>query len=72
MQERCDASGLVEQQATLRSELEIITGLMQRHISVNAHVAMDQAEYQRQYYEYRLGTTKPSGTSPTWRHVGKP
>ena len=25
---------------------------MQRHISANAHVAMDQAEYQRQYDEY--------------------
>lgn len=25
---------------------------MQRHISVNAHVAIDQAEYQRQYDEY--------------------
>ena len=45
-------SGLVEQQAELRTDLEIVTELMQRHISANAHVAMDQAEYQRQYDEY--------------------
>ena len=52
MRERCDTSGLAEQIAALRTELEIITGFMQRHISANAQVAMDQAEYQRQYDEY--------------------
>lgn len=52
LRERCDTSGLAEQLAALRTELEIITGFMQRHISVNAHVAMDQGEYQRQYDEY--------------------
>ena len=52
MRERCDTSGLIEQQAELRTELEIITGLMQRHISANAQVAMNQAEYQRQYDDY--------------------
>ena len=52
MRERCDTSELAEQQAALRTELEIITGLMQRLISANAQVAMDQAEYQRQYDEY--------------------
>jgi DNA invertase Pin-like site-specific DNA recombinase len=52
MRERCDISGLVEQQAELRTDLEIVMELMQRHISANAHVAMDQAEYQRQYDEY--------------------
>ncbi len=52
LRERCDTSGLAERLAELRTELEIITGLMQRHISVNAHVAIDQGEYQRQYDEY--------------------
>lgn len=52
MRERCDTSGLVAQQAELRTELEIITGLMQRHISANAHMVLDQTEYQRQYDEY--------------------
>ena len=52
MRERCDTSRLAERLAELRTELEIITELMQRHISANAHVAIDQAEYQRQYDEY--------------------
>ena len=52
MRERCDISGLAKQQAALRTDLEIVTELMQRHISANAHIAMDQAEYQRQYDEY--------------------
>ncbi len=54
MQERCDISGLVEQHAELRTELEIVTELMQRHITANAHMAMDQAEYQWQYDEYEV------------------
>ena len=52
MRERCDTSGLMERLGELRTELEIITELMQRHISANAHVAIDQTEYQRQYDEY--------------------
>lgn len=52
MRDRCDTSGLTERLAELRTELEIIMELMQRHISANAQVAMDQAEYQRQYDEY--------------------
>ena len=52
LRERCDTTELTEQQAELLTELQIITELMQRHISTNAHVAMDQAEYQRQYDEY--------------------
>ncbi len=52
MRERCDISGLVAQQAGLSTELGIITELMQRHITANAHVAMDQAEYQLQCGEY--------------------
>ena len=36
----------------LQSELEVVTGLMQRHISANANTVMDQAEYQRQYDDY--------------------
>ena len=60
MQERCDISGLVDQHSELRTELGIITELMQRHITANAHVVMDQAEYQRQYdeYEARYNETK--------------
>jgi len=49
---RYDVSGLAEKRGALRAELEIVTELMQRHISANARVAMDQAEYQRQYDEY--------------------
>ena len=62
MGERCDTSRLVEQQAELHTELEIITELMQRHITANAHEAMDQAEYQRQYdeYEFRYHETQLS------------
>lgn len=52
MLERCDTSGLVARLAELHTELEIITEFMKRHISTNAHVTIDQAEYQRQYDEY--------------------
>jgi site-specific DNA recombinase len=38
--------------AALQSELEVVTDLMQRHISANAHSTLDQAEYQHQYDEY--------------------
>ena len=50
--ERCDVSTLTEKRSALQTELEIVAELMQRHISANAHVAMGQAEYQRQYDEY--------------------
>ena len=36
----------------MQAELEVVTGIMQRHISANAHSALDQTEYQRQYDEY--------------------
>ncbi len=52
LRERCNTSGLSERLAELHTDLEIITELMQRHISANAQVAIDQAEYQRQYDEY--------------------
>jgi len=52
MRERCDGSTLDAQKAALQAELEIVAELMERHIRVNAHAAMDQALYQRQYDEY--------------------
>ena len=45
----CDVEGLEAEYASLQAELEVVTGLMQRHISTNAHSALDQTEYQRQY-----------------------
>ena len=55
-----DVEGLVAEYATLQAELEVVTSLMQRHISANAHSALDQADYQRQYGEYaaRFGVTR--------------
>lgn len=60
LRERCGTSGLEAQQAKLHNDLEIITELMQRHISTNAHVVIDQTEYQQQYddYEARFIETK--------------
>lgn len=52
MDECCNVQGLAIEYNTLQAELEVVTGLMQRHISANAHTALDQAEYQRQYDEY--------------------
>ncbi len=52
LDECCDVEGLAVGYAALQAELEVVTGLMQRHISANAHSALDQAEYQRQYDEY--------------------
>ena len=48
----CNVEGLAAEYASLQAELEVVTGLMQRHISANAHSALDQAEYQRQYDEH--------------------
>jgi hypothetical protein len=48
----CDVEGLAAENATLQAELQVVAGLMQRHISANAHSALDQAEYQRKYDEY--------------------
>ena len=52
LDECCDVEGLAAEYASLQAELEVVTGLMQRHISANAHSALDQVEYQRQYDEY--------------------
>ena len=52
LDECCDVDGLAAEYASLQAELEVVTGLMQRHISANAHSVLDQAEYQRQYDEY--------------------
>lgn len=50
--ERSDTSALEAEQASLRVEMDVISGLMQRQIDLNARMAMDQAEYQRQFDEY--------------------
>lgn len=52
LDECCDVEGLAAEYASLQNELEVVTGLMQRHISTNAHSALDQAEYQQQYDDY--------------------
>ena len=52
LDECCDVDGLATEYATLQAELEVVTSLMQRHISANAQSALDQTEYQRQYNEY--------------------
>ena len=52
MTERCDVTEINEKLASLHSELEVLAELIQRHISANAHVAMNQVEYNRQFNEY--------------------
>ena len=52
MLERCDTTALAAELSSLHTELEVVTELMQRQIGYNARVAMNQAEYQRQYDEY--------------------
>lgn len=54
MRERCNTSMLTERLGELRTELEIITEHMKRHITANAHMAVIHAEYQRQYVEYEV------------------
>jgi hypothetical protein len=60
LDECCNIKTTTAELNTLQSELEIITGLMQQHISTYAHTMMDQTEYQRQYNEYetRFKTTR--------------
>ena len=52
MNKRCDISGLEDQKAKLQAELEVTCGLMERLIAMNAAMAMDQDEYDRQFAEY--------------------
>jgi hypothetical protein len=42
LDECCDVEGLAAEYASLQAELEVVTGLMQRHISANAHASLDR------------------------------
>ena len=44
-----DTSGLETESATLEEELTVVSDLMQECIYENAHVALDQVEYQKRY-----------------------
>ncbi|MFQ7244202.1 MAG: recombinase family protein [[Eubacterium] siraeum] len=44
-----DTSGLEAESATLEEELTVVSDLMQKCIYENAHVALDQVEYQKRY-----------------------
>ena len=59
LNECCSVEGLSAEYASVRTEMEVVTGLMQQHISANAHSTLDQTEYQQQYDEYaaRFETT---------------
>ena len=63
--ERCDTTTLVAELSSLHAELEVVTELMQRQIGFNARVAMDQAEYQRQYDEYEARFNEIKGRIAT-------
>lgn len=52
MNKRCDISDLEDQKAKLQVELEVTCSLMERLIAMNAAMAMDQDEYDRQFAEY--------------------
>lgn len=52
MCERCDTNGINLELEKLHIELDVMTEMMQRTISVNAQMALDQAEYKRQFDEY--------------------
>lgn len=44
-----DTSGLEAESATLEEELTVVSDLMQKCIYENAHIALDQIEYQKRY-----------------------
>lgn len=44
-----DTSKLEAEQATLREETKLISDMVQQGIYENAHVALDQTEYQKRY-----------------------
>ncbi len=52
MNKRCDITDLEDQKAKLQAELEVTCSLMERLIAMNAAMAMDQDEYNRQFAEY--------------------
>ena len=60
MRERCDTTEITATLEKLRAELEVVAEMMQRQITLNAQVVLDQAEYQRQFAEYdaRYNETK--------------
>lgn len=46
-----DSTGLEAENATLRSECEVVAGLMQKAITENSHSPLDQDDYIRRYSE---------------------
>lgn len=44
-----DLGGLMTEQGSLKSELLVVTELMHQSINENAHVALDQADYNKRY-----------------------
>ncbi|MGI5912760.1 MAG: hypothetical protein ACOX6E_09355, partial [Syntrophomonadaceae bacterium] len=44
-----DTTDLENEQSELQSEIEVVAGMIQQAISENAHLALDQAEYQARY-----------------------
>ena len=52
MQERCDIIDLEAERAKLQTEQEVICGLMERLIAMNAAMAVNQEEYNKQFAEY--------------------
>jgi len=55
-----DTSELETEQATLLEETQLISDMVQQSIYKNAHVALDQAEYQKRYdsLTHRFDTAK--------------
>lgn len=45
----CDNSRLEDEERTLRDDMEVLVGMVQDCVAENAHVALDQEEYQKRY-----------------------
>ena len=52
MLERCDITDLEAKRAKLQAEQEVLCGLMERFIAMNATTAVNQEEYNKQFAEY--------------------
>ena len=55
MLERCDVTHLEEECTKLQAEQEVLCGLMERLIAMNAATAINQEDYNRKFAEYEAG-----------------
>lgn len=59
-----DTTDLEREQEELQQETQVVSDIVQQCIYENAHVALDQAEYQKRYDALVAGSIRPRPDTP--------